>query len=65
MTPKIYNDMTTQELAYHRSEVKAQIKPYLFRWLTDVEKQELRVLKRLLKQLDAKLQARQLRLPEF
>lgn len=65
MTPKPYDDMTTTELAYHRSEVKAQIKRYLFRLLTDIEKQELRVLRAYLKRLDAKLQARQLRLPEF
>lgn len=65
MTAKIYNDMTTLELAYYRSEVKARMKPYLFCRLTDAEKRELRLMRHLLKEIDAKMLARQLRLPGF
>lgn len=60
-----YQNMTTDDLAYHRSEIQAMIKPFLFVKLTDGEKCELRELKRRRRKIDTELKKRQITLPGF
>lgn len=59
------NEMTTDELTYYHSEIKLEIKGYLFRKLSDDEKSELRTLKRTLKRLKSKIVQRQFQLDGF
>lgn len=62
---KNLDDMTTDELTFYHSEIKLQIKGYLFRRLSENEKSELRTLKRTLKRLKSKIAQRQFRLDGF
>ncbi len=62
---KNLDDMTTDELTFYHSEIKLQIKGYLFRRLSENEKSELRTLKRTLKRVQSKINHRQFRLDGF